>query len=86
MDMRNPFTAHPATVSETYAEHLRFAAGTGGWMILGGLACLLHGVFPFLCTTVGSRMIRRLHDRVSTGARKPVMERMRAERTIAERA
>ncbi len=28
MDLRNPFTAHPATVSETYGEHLRFASAT----------------------------------------------------------
>ena len=85
MSLRNPFTAHPATVSETYLEHLRFAATTGFWMVLGGLACILHGLFPFLCTTVGSRTIRRLYDRLSTGHRKPVMERIRVQ-AAAERA
>ena len=86
MDLQNPFTAHPATVSETYTEHLRFASATGLWMILGGLACILHGLFPFTCTTVGSRMIRRLYDRLSTGQRTPVMERVRANAPVAERA
>ena len=85
MDLRNTFTAHPATVSETYTEHLRFASTTGFWMIVGGLACVLHGLFPFTCTTVGSRMIRRLHDRLSSGQRKTVMERVRAN-AVAERA
>jgi hypothetical protein len=31
-------------------------------MILAGLACLLHGVFPFLFVTTGSRTIRHLHE------------------------
>jgi hypothetical protein len=86
MELRNPFTAHPATVSETYTEHLRFASATGFWMILGGLACVLHGLFPFTCTTVGSRTIRRLHDRLSDGHRQPVMERIRSGAISAERA
>lgn len=86
MELRNPFTAHPATVSETYTEHLRFASTTGFWMILGGFACILHGLLPFTCTTVGSRTIRRLYDRLSTGQRKPVMERIRADAVAAERA
>ncbi len=84
MTLRNPFTAHPATVSETYAEHLRFASATGFWMVIGGLACILHGLFPFTCTTVGSRTIRRLYDRLSSGHRKPVMERLRADAVAAE--
>ena len=37
------FTAHPAAVGESYAEHLAAATGFGGRMIFGGFACLLHG-------------------------------------------
>jgi len=33
-------------------------------MLLGGLACLVHGLFPWLCTTRGSDTIRRLHHRM----------------------
>lgn len=84
--MQNPFTSHPATVSETYTEHLRFASATGFRMVLGGLACILHGLFPFVFTTVGSRTIRRLYDRLSAGHRAPVMQRIRAEAAAAERA
>ncbi len=52
----NPFTAHPATVGETYFEHMRFASRFGGRMTLGGLAALTHALLPFLFTTTGSRI------------------------------
>jgi hypothetical protein len=54
------FTEHPASVGETYLQHLGFAARTGGTLISAGLACIVHGVTPFLFTTTGSRAIRRL--------------------------
>jgi hypothetical protein len=60
--MSNPFTDHPHHVGETYLQHLRFASGFGLKMIGGGLACVIHGLFPFLFTTTGSRTIRGLHD------------------------
>ncbi len=46
--MPNPFTAHPASVGQTYGQHLRFALTFGARMTLGGLAASLHGLFPFL--------------------------------------
>ena len=58
------FTEHPATVGETYWQHLRHATGFGVTMLVGGLACLVHAVFPFFCLTTGSDRIRRLHDRM----------------------
>jgi hypothetical protein len=67
-------TEHPASVGETYFEHLGFASRFGGTMILGGLACVVHGVLPFLCTTSGSRRVRALHDKLQRdpGRRRPV--------------
>jgi hypothetical protein len=59
--MRNPFTAHPSDVGETYAEHAGFACRYGIKMTLGGIAALLHGVFPFLFQTTGSRITRELN-------------------------
>ncbi|WJY19292.1 DUF6356 family protein [Alteriqipengyuania flavescens] len=59
-----PFTAHPQTVSETYLQHLRVAASFGLPMIAGGIACLVHGVFPFLFERTGSETIRSLHERM----------------------
>jgi hypothetical protein len=58
------FTKHPAAVGETYIEHMGVAFGFGTQMIVGGMACLLHGVFPFLFTRTGSKTIERLHARM----------------------
>ena len=54
----NPFTQHPASVGETYLEHLRFAAWFGAKMTSGGVAALVHAVFPFCFVTTASR----IHD------------------------
>jgi hypothetical protein len=59
--MRNPFTAHPREVGETYLEHGLFACRYGAKMTLGGLAALIHGVLPFLFKTTGSRITRELN-------------------------
>ena len=58
------FTEHPHEVGETYGEHFMVATRFGSAMLLGGLACMVHAVLPFLCTSTGSRTIRRLHDRM----------------------
>ena len=60
--MRNPFTAHPRDVGETYLEHGAFACRYGLKMTLGGIAALLHGFFPFLFQTTGSRITRELNE------------------------
>jgi hypothetical protein len=65
------FKAHPATVGETYWQHLRFATRTGVAMIAGGGACFVHGFFPFLFMTTGSRTIRRLAQRFTTRGPAP---------------
>lgn len=62
MDLRKLFTEHPASVGETYLEHLGMATGFGWRMILGGFACLIHGLLPFLFVRTGSGQIRTLHD------------------------
>ncbi|MBV9522036.1 MAG: hypothetical protein JO010_04550 [Alphaproteobacteria bacterium] len=69
--MKRFFTAHPASVGETYAEHFVFALGIGSRMVVGGLACMLHGIIPELCQTTGSRTIRALALRLVPGNRKP---------------
>ena len=54
------FREHPATVGETYWQHLRFAARIGAAMVAGGGACVIHGLLPFLFASTGSRTIRTL--------------------------
>lgn len=60
----NPFIRHPKEVGEGYCEHLAHASGFGFRMVVGGLACILHGFFPFLFVKTGSRQIATLHDRM----------------------
>ena len=60
------FTEHPESVGESWFEHLRQAWSFGGRMILAGVACLLHGLFPFLFVKTGSNAVRGLFDRMVT--------------------
>jgi hypothetical protein len=64
--MLRRFTDHPATVNETYLQHMRSAFGFGSSMLAGALACFVHGLFPWLCLTRGSDTIRALHQRMVT--------------------
>lgn len=77
------FTEHPASVGESYFEHLKFASRTGATMLVGGLACFVHGLMPFLCTTTGSRTIRALAARLG-GAQRRHQTEMRVVRLAAE--
>ena len=54
--MSNPFTAHPTSVGETYLQHMRFAFGFGARMLTGGIAAIIHSIFPFMCVTTASRI------------------------------
>ncbi len=72
MGLRALFTDHPASVGETYGQHLRFAVAVGLRMLGGGVACVIHGVFPFLFTTTGSRTISHLYQCCTPGkSRRP---------------
>ncbi len=67
------FTEHPASVGESYFEHMGMAFSFGAKMVLCGLACLLHGFFPFLFKRTGSEAIACLHDRMVMNRRvKPL--------------
>lgn len=72
--MRNPFTAHPRSVGETYLEHGLFACRYGVKMTAGGVAAVVHAFLPFLFQTTGSRITRELHATLEESAarvRKP---------------
>jgi hypothetical protein len=34
-------------------------------MLIAGVACILHGLFPFLCVTTGSDAMKSLHHEMS---------------------
>lgn len=69
MNLIRAFTGHPASVGESYCEHLFRAVGFGTRMVLAGIACLVHGVLPFLFVRTGSRAIAELNDRMVVNRR-----------------
>ncbi|HEY0525149.1 MAG TPA: DUF6356 family protein [Stellaceae bacterium] len=62
--MRWSFSEHPASVGESYVEHLGTAWSFAWRMLVAGCACVMHGLFPFLFVKTGSLAIRELHDRM----------------------
>ena len=64
------FTEHPASVGESYGQHLVAATGFGLRMLWGGLLCLVHAVIPGVCCTRGSDIIGELHERMVLNRRR----------------
>ncbi|MDH3472673.1 MAG: DUF6356 family protein [Rhodospirillales bacterium] len=69
--MFRAFTEHPASVGETYLEHMGMALSFALRLLLGSLACLLHAFLPFLFVKTGSGIIAGLHDRMVVNRRRP---------------
>jgi len=70
MGMRRLFTEHPASVGETYFQHLCAASGFAIRMLFGACACFLHALLPFAFQHTGSDCIESLHDRMITNRRR----------------
>ena len=62
--LKRLFTEHPASVNETYGEHMQVAASFGWRMLWVSLACFVHAVLPFCFEKTASRAITELHDRM----------------------
>jgi hypothetical protein len=69
MNLLRAFTDHPASVGETYTEHLARATCFGVRMIAAGIACLVHALLPFLFERTGSAAIAELNDRMVVNRR-----------------
>ncbi len=63
--IRRLFLDHPASVDESYPEHMRVAAGFGVAMLLGSLACFTHALVPALFKRTGSSTVKRLHAKLT---------------------
>jgi Family of unknown function (DUF6356) len=70
MNLIRAFTEHPASVGESYGEHLGRASCFGLRMMFAGIACLVHGVLPFLFQRTGSRAIADLNERMVVNRRR----------------
>ena len=63
---RLSFTEHPASVGETYLQHMGMALSFAAVLFLAAAACLLHALFPFACERTGSRAVEALYRRMVT--------------------
>lgn len=63
------FTAHPATVGESYFGHMAFAAWFASRLALAAGAALTHALLPFLFETTASRIVRELAERTHNRSR-----------------
>lgn len=55
------FLTHPASVDETYGEHLRFAAGFSLKLLAASGAALVHALMPCLFEKTASRIVADLY-------------------------
>ena len=62
--LRRLFIEHPASVGESYMQHMRVAAGFGLSMLLGAGACFAHAIVPAIFKRTGSGTVKRLHARL----------------------
>ena len=60
------FREHPASVGETYFEHMGVALSFGAALLGAGLACVVHAFLPFLFTSTAREAIQNLHRRIVT--------------------
>lgn len=80
MSANKLFVEHPASVGETYSEHLVHATGFGARMVWGGIACMIHAVLPFMFVKTASIVIHELHDRMVVNRAK--IQRLNTTATV----
>jgi len=65
MSLKRLFTEHPASVGETYTQHMGVALSFALPLTKAALGAFVHAVFPFLCTTTASDTVKGLHARMT---------------------
>ena len=58
------FRDHPASVGETYPEHLAFALRFGGRLFCAGAAAFVHALIPALFETTASDTVKAIHAEI----------------------
>ena len=64
------FTQHPASVDETYFEHLLFASRFALRLFAAGGAALIHAILPFMFEKTASNLIRAMHSDITSRSGK----------------
>ncbi len=55
------FLDHPRRVGETYWGHAHTASSFGARMVIGGVACMIHGLLPNVFVKTGGTTVRKLY-------------------------
>ena len=58
------FLSHPATVEESYFEHMIFAGRFGLTLLVAAGAALIHAVIPMLFEKTAGNLIRQMYYRI----------------------
>ncbi len=64
------FCDHPASVDETYTEHLAAAGGFALRLFAAALVCAVHAVLPFLFEKTASTLVAGLYERMVAKRRR----------------
>ena len=67
--LKSLFTDHPASVDETYLEHMGMALSFAKPLFTATIACLIHAFLPFLFVSKGRDTIADLHERLVVNRR-----------------
>lgn len=86
MQIRGMFTAHPASVDETYTEHARCAGHFAKELALAAGAAAVHAVCPSMFETTASKKIKALHCEMTSGARGHTAEPGHATDSVSQLA
>lgn len=57
------FTAHPASVEESFGEHFLFALKFAGLLFAAAGAALVHAILPFMFEKTASKIVARLYEK-----------------------
>ena len=58
------FTGHPASVGETYTQHLGRALRSSWSLAVAAVACTVHAFVPALFLSRAGDTVNRLHDEI----------------------
>lgn len=65
MTIQSIFTKHPASLGETYFEHMRASLSYAVPLLGASMAAFVHAIFPFLFTTTASATVKQLYARMT---------------------
>ena len=72
------FTEHPASVGESYFQHMGSALSFACRLFVAMLCCIVHAALPFLFRSTGSRIISELHERMITNRNRLRLDQLRS--------